>query len=36
LIKSFDLRIKPCRHERTHVQYRAHMRAPSPNGAPAP
>ena len=35
LIKGFDLRIKPCRHERAHVQHGAHMRATSPNGAPA-
>ena len=36
LIKDFDLWIKPCRHERAHVQHGAHMRATSPDGAPAP
>jgi len=36
LIKDFDLWIKPCRHERAHGQHGAHMRAPSPDGAPAP
>src|SRR6266852_1838706 len=33
-VKDFDLRVKACRHERAHVQYGAHMRAASPNGAP--
>src|ERR1700752_4545995 len=36
LIKGFDLRVKTGRHERAHVQHGAHMRATSPNGAPAP
>ena len=34
-VKDFDLRVETCRHERAHVQYGAHMRAASPNAAPA-
>src|SRR4029450_10957184 len=33
-IKGFDLRMKTCRHERTHVQHGAHMRASAPDRAP--
>src|SRR5262247_4760297 len=34
LIKSFDLRIKACRHECTHVQHSAPRRATAPNHPP--